>query len=85
MAAIPKNKSDEWKIMESTLESMVEGQKKSLLKLGRRIIPTLTPEDMLQPNDYPELDHHPEFRYEEGILAGLQSAITALRALRSCE
>jgi hypothetical protein len=65
--------------MEKLLESMIEGQKKSLLNLGRRLVPTLTSEDMLQPNDYPELDSHPEFRYEEGILAGLQSAITALR------
>ena len=62
------------------LEEMIEMQKKGLLKLGRRVIPTLTPEDMLQPNDYPELDNHPEFRYEEGILAGLQSALAAIRA-----
>lgn len=65
---------------EDTLTAMVEKQKKELLHLGRRIIPTLTPEDMLQPNDYPVLENHPDFRYEEGILAGLQTAQTALRA-----
>lgn len=66
--------------IEKTLEELVSMQKKGLLALGRRIIPTLTPEDMLQPNDYPELDNHPEFRYEEGILAGIQSAQMAIRA-----
>lgn len=70
----------ECKAIERLLEELIEGQKKSLLTLGRRIVPTLTMEDMLQPNDYPELEHHPEFRYEEGILNGLQSASMALRA-----
>lgn len=59
---------------------LVEGQKAVLLKYGRRIVPTLTPEDMLQPNDYPELEHNPHFRYEEGVLAGLQTMQSALQA-----
>lgn len=63
------------------LEEMIEAQKKSLLNMGRRIVPTLTPEDLLQPNDYPELENHPVFRYEEGILAGLLSAQMAIRSL----
>lgn len=54
-----------------------EGQERLLLQLGRRIIPSLTPEDMLQPNDYLELEHHPEFRYEEGVLAGIRSCKAA--------
>ena len=62
------------------LEEMIEQQKKELLKLGRRIVPTLTPEDMLQPNDYLELENHPAFRYEEGYLAGLRAAQMAFRA-----
>lgn len=71
-----------WTTIEEVLASLIERQKKSLLHLGRRIVPTLTPEDMLQPNDYPELENHPEFRYEEGMLSGLQTAEMALRALR---
>jgi hypothetical protein len=65
--------------IERLLNELVEGQKKALLTLGRRIVPTLTMEDMLQPNDYPNLEHHPEFRYEEGVLAGLQAAQMAMR------
>ncbi len=55
------------------VEEMVEVQQRQLLEVGRRIVPSLTPEDMLQPNDYPELENHPCFRYEEGLLAGMQT------------
>ncbi len=53
------------------LEEMIEQQRAKLLKLGREIIPYLTSDDILQPNDFPELENHPVFRYEEGLLAGL--------------
>lgn len=68
--------------VEQLLIEMVEQQRKHLFVLGRRIVPTLTPEDILQPNDYVELENHAAFRYEEGVLAGLQGALAAVRALR---
>jgi hypothetical protein len=61
------------------LEEIIQLQKKSLLNYARAIIPNLTEEDILQPNDYPQLENHPIFRYEEGVLAGMQSIQTALR------
>ena len=57
--------------MEALFESLVEAQKAKVLACAQRIIPTITPEDLLQPNDFPELEFHPHFRYEEGILEGL--------------
>lgn len=72
----------DWKTIESILDDLVNSHKTALLRLGRRIVPTLTSEDILQPNDYPELENHPEFRYEEGVLAGVQTVQTALRALK---
>ena len=63
-------------------EELIEGQKKKVLECGRAFIPYLTSDDVLQPNDYPELENNPHFRYEEGILAGLQSAQAALNGLR---
>lgn len=76
------NKTIEFhKELTSTVSEMIETQQNQLLELGRRFIPTLTPEDMLQPNDYPELENNPHFRYEEGILAGLQSLQMAIQAL----
>jgi len=73
-----------WEIIESILEAIACRHKNDLLVLGRRIVPSLTPEDILQPNDYPALENHHEFRYAEGVLAGIESVQMALRALR-CE
>ncbi|MEZ5314870.1 MAG: hypothetical protein R3E91_01475 [Chlamydiales bacterium] len=63
------------------LNEMVEGQREKVLCCGRHFIPTLTLEDVLQPNDYPELEHNPHFRYEEGVLDGLQTMRAALLTL----
>lgn len=69
------------KKIEKLLEELVADQKKKLLDHARRIHPNLTEEDILQPNDFPELENHPCFRYEEGILDGLRVAKTAIQAL----
>ncbi len=55
-------------------DELITMQRKNLLNMARRIIPHLTEEDILQPNDFPELENNPVFRYEEGILSGLLSA-----------
>lgn len=66
--------------MDIHLQALVEEQRKKLLKMGRYIIPHLTAEDVLQPNDYPELEENPLFRYEEGVLEGLLTAQAAFLA-----
>lgn len=70
----------DWEAVDQLLEEMIEAQQKALLKCGRRVVPTVTADDILQPNDFPALENHPYFRYEEGVLAGLQSARMALKA-----
>lgn len=77
-----ENAKLDWTKVEGTIQEIVDGQKKKLLGCGRRIVPTLTPEDMLQPNDYPELENNPLFRYEEGVLEGVQTLQMALFALK---
>jgi hypothetical protein len=62
------------------LDELIEGQQKKLLAIAQRIVPHITQEDLLQPNDFPALELHPHFRYEEGILDGLRVARTALVA-----
>ena len=62
------------------MDELIQGQKEKLLKTARRILPHVTDDDLLQPNDFPELEMHPHFRSEEGILDGLQVAKTALLA-----
>ncbi len=65
------------------VEQLIEGQKKKLFASARRIVPHITPDDLLQPNDFPELEHHPHFRYEEGILDGFQQVRAALLARKN--
>lgn len=76
------NTGEPWEHIEGVLNEIVDNQRLKLIALGRRIVPCLTEDDLLQPNDFPELENHPEFRYEEGILEGVQSVRMALLALR---
>lgn len=66
--------------IEALLDQLEESQRQALFALGRRIVPSLTQEDLLQPNDYPELEENPHFRYEEGVLSGIMTVRAALRA-----
>jgi hypothetical protein len=68
--------------LEQILDEMIDGQRRRLLALARRIEPELTPDDLLQPHDHPRLSTHPEFQYEDGILAGYLAIRAALRAHR---
>lgn len=62
------------------LQELIDQQKQKVYQTARRIVPHITPDDLLQPIDFPELEHHPHFRYEEGILDGMQVVAAALRA-----
>lgn len=66
--------------MVKLLDELIKQQEEKLLKTAERIIPNITTDDILQPNDYPELELNPFFRHEEGILDGLKIAKAALRA-----
>ncbi len=65
------------------LEEIIEGQKERMLNYARKIYPYMTPDDLLQPNDFLLLESNPYFRYEEGVLAGLLQAKAALLASKS--
>ncbi|MDR3625009.1 MAG: hypothetical protein P4L16_07725 [Chlamydiales bacterium] len=70
-------------IKESFMEvadDVIKQQKIKLLKEAERFIPNITEEDLLQPNDYPELEYNPQFRHEEGILEGMLTLRMALIA-----
>ncbi|MCH9612459.1 MAG: hypothetical protein S4CHLAM102_09490 [Chlamydiia bacterium] len=66
--------------IEKVLEDLIAYQQKRVMKEAESIIPNITAEDVLQPFDYPELEMSPTFRYEEGVLAGMLAAQTALRS-----
>lgn len=67
--------------IEKLLEELTSAQQAKMLACGRSFIPNLTTEDALQPNDYPELEANPYFRYEEGVLEGMMTVRSALAAL----
>jgi hypothetical protein len=65
----------------SLLAGMEELQTRKVIELARRLCPGLTAEDIRNPHDFPELDDN-DWHFEDGQLAGIQSVITALRAMR---
>jgi hypothetical protein len=71
-----------WDAAERMLHAMVEQQDAKVLALARRVVPHLTPEDVRNPHDFPALVESAEFNYEDGVLAGLRAAETAVRAAR---
>lgn len=66
--------------LEELFDELIKHQEEKLLKIARSIVPNATSDDILQPNDYPELENHPYFRYEEGLLKGLHTAKMAVMA-----
>lgn len=59
-------------------DELIDGQKKLLLELAQTLVPHVDFDDLLQPFDFPVLENHPGFRYEEGVLAGLMTARMAM-------
>ncbi|HKQ69438.1 MAG TPA: NUDIX hydrolase [Polyangiaceae bacterium] len=62
------------------LAKMEEQKAQKVIELARRIKPGLTAEDIRNPHDFPEL-HDMDWHFEDGQLAGIQSVVTAVRAL----
>lgn len=71
----------DWDAIEGELGAIEELQIKKVLDLARRLKPGLTMEDVQNPHDFPELDDA-DWHYADGILTGMKSVTTALRALR---
>ena len=65
----------------SLLTGMEELQSRKVIELARRLRPGLTAEDIRNPHDFPELEDT-DWHFEDGQLAGIQSVISALRAMR---
>ena len=65
---------------ETRLQEMIEFQREKLLKLAREILPDVTPEDLRNPQDFPDLVKDPLFNYEDGLLAGYLAVQIAMRS-----
>ena len=64
---------------ELLLQELIEHQQTKVLKVAREIVPDATPEDIRNPQDFPDLVTDTLFNYEDGILTGYLSLQTALR------
>ena len=70
-----------WDAIERELVAIEELQTRKVLDLARRLKPGLPMEDVQNPHDLPELDD-PDWHYADGILTGMKSVTSAMRALR---
>jgi hypothetical protein len=68
-----------WDEIEAMLVQMEELQIRKVFDLARRLKPGITHEDMRNPHDFPEL-RDTDWHFEDGVLSGIQSALSALRA-----
>ena len=64
---------------ELLLQELIEHQQTKVLKVAREIVPDATPEDIRNPQDFPDLVADTLFNYEDGILTGYLTLQTALR------
>ncbi len=78
LAAPPALDAD---VLEREFAALEELHAKKVLDLARRLKPGLTHEDIQNPHDFPEL-HDPDWHYADGVLTGVQSAASVVRALR---
>jgi hypothetical protein len=77
----PARRASDAEALEAMVMAMEELQLKKVFDLARRLKPNLTLEDMRNPHDFPELED-PDWHYEDGVLTGIQSVVSAVRAYR---
>lgn len=73
----------EYDEMLELLRTMIEQQREKVLRIGRQLNPRLTADDVMNPFDWPEVNHNPQFSFEDGLLSGLISAHAAISARRA--
>jgi hypothetical protein len=74
-------KTDVFAAVDREIHAIEEVQARKVIDLARRLLPHLTDEDIRNPHDFPDLDD-PDWQYEDGVLAGIQSVRVAMRAMR---
>jgi hypothetical protein len=67
------------------IDELIVQQRNKILKIAKKVVPHITEEDLLQPNDFPILEMNPYFRHEEGILDGMMIIKTAILASQNNE
>lgn len=63
------------------LDAMERQQHAKVVALASERVPSLTADDLKNLDDFPELHHDVRLQYEDGVLAGIRAAASAIRAL----
>ncbi len=66
-------------LAETLLSDLHSKQVAKSLSAAKKLIPELTPEDILNPDSFAALQNDRAFIYEDGIAAGILSAKIAIR------
>ena len=66
--------------VEEILERMIRQQRDKVRDVALDMLPHLSPDDLQDPHDHPEVSDDATFNFEDGLLAGLLSARMALRS-----
>lgn len=66
--------------VQDLLEELAQQQEARVRKLASRVVEEVTYDDIFAPDDVPALRNDPDYMYEDGLLAGILAAQTALRA-----
>jgi hypothetical protein len=80
MGAPPMTSTEILRRLFDLLDQMEKAQTDKVVALARRLKPGLTAEDIRNPHDFPDLDD-PDWHFEDGQLAGIQSVRFAIRTL----
>jgi hypothetical protein len=70
-----------WGEVEALVGEVERHQLGKVVDLARRLRPGLTAEDIRNPHDFLELADA-DWQYEDGVLAGVQTVLAAIRARR---
>jgi hypothetical protein len=80
MSPPPADPAELFRRVFALLDQMERAQADKVVDLARRLKPGLTAEDIRNPHDFPDLDD-PDWHFEDGQLAGIQSVRFAIRGL----
>lgn len=85
MASAPSSSNDRqlleaFQRVDSLLGELIEQQRRKVLEHGQTLVPSLTSEDVMNPDGYPALADSGPFNFDDGLLAGYISSQMAIRA-----
>jgi hypothetical protein len=80
-ASHPSQETTAWSRFEDIAKGLEQRQAQRVIALARRLRSDLGADDLLNPQDIPELAD-PDWQFEDGVLSGIREVLAAVRAAR---